>query len=84
MSKQKPSPPKTPAKPAPVVRALNPTFRLTFLCVVVLTALSLLASLAVPLLPQTDSTKQILEACLSTWKMGFGAVLGLLGGKTLR
>lgn len=46
------------------------------------------ASLAVSIFLSVNFTElnvlheRLFEACTTTWKMGFGAILGLIGGKT--
>jgi len=32
---------------------------------------------------QTDDAKALFQASATTWKMGFGAIIGLLGGKAI-
>lgn len=64
-------------------RELSPAFKIVLLVVVVFTALSFLGSLALALAEETDTTKQVLEMTLTTFKLGFGALVGLLGGKTI-
>lgn len=36
-----------------------------------------------PVIEQTEALKRVVDTCDTTWKMGFGAILGLLGGKRL-
>jgi hypothetical protein len=31
----------------------------------------------------SDEMKAVFQLCLTTWKLGFGAIIGLLGGKAL-
>ncbi len=62
------------------------SFKTVFWVVVVLTSVSLAVNALLaffPPAPQTDAVKKVLDACDSTWKAGFGAILGLLGGKRL-
>lgn len=49
----------------------------------VFTALSFVGSLALTFAEETDTTKQVLEMTVTTFKLGFGALVGLLGGKTI-
>ncbi|MDQ4124501.1 MAG: hypothetical protein M3134_02730 [Actinomycetota bacterium] len=61
---------------------LTPTFKMVLLVVVVFTSLSFVASVAISVWgPDTSRTDYILETSLSTFKLGFGALVGLLGGK---
>jgi hypothetical protein len=58
-------------------------FKLVFLGVLVLTVVaglvSVIMSMSIASLTQPEQTT--LEMMQSTWKMGFGAFLGLIGGK---
>jgi hypothetical protein len=58
-----------------------PTFRLIFTAVVSLTVLSLVAAIVLSWVAENDAQKQLVEACSTCWKMGFGAVVGMIGGK---
>ena len=63
---------------------LTPAFKKVFNAVLGLTILSLGVSLALALWPsQSDDVKRLIETCSTTFKMGFGAVVGLIGGKAL-
>lgn len=84
----------TPEAVAPQARpvitmTLTPTFKLVFLAVLGVTVLSMVfgCSLAV-LAPGPDEQPNpnltaAMHACLTTWKLGFGAIVGLLGGKAM-
>jgi hypothetical protein len=64
---------------------LSPTFKLVFLCLVGLTVLSLGASLfLVTRAYLSEEAKRLAATCATTWKMGFVAIAGLVGGKTVR
>jgi hypothetical protein len=57
---------------------------MVFLSVLVLTLLSFVASLILVLAPnQTEEVKRLLETFSTTWKLGFGAIVGLIGGQAL-
>jgi hypothetical protein len=65
---------------------LTPTFKLVFLSLLGITVLSIIVScpLAITMGPNPSDTKKALfDACLTTWKLGFGAIIGLLGGKAM-
>ncbi|HWE35668.1 MAG TPA: hypothetical protein VG406_03785 [Isosphaeraceae bacterium] len=63
---------------------MTPAFRLVFFSVLGLTLLSLAASVYLVLREkQTDEIKRLAETCSTTWKLGFGAIGGLIGGKAL-
>ena len=57
-----------------------------FWVVVGLTSLSLIAAVFLatrPIEQQGDAVRKLIETCDTTWKMGFGGILGLVGGKRL-
>lgn len=61
-------------------------FKTIFWVAVGLTVLSLLVAVYLAKQPpelQNEQMKKIVETCDTTWKMGFGGTLGLLGGKRL-
>lgn len=61
-------------------------FKTVFWVAVGLTVLSLLVAVYLATRPpemQNEQMKKIVETCDTTWKMGFGGILGLLGGKRL-
>ena len=60
------------------------TFRYVFVAVAVLSVLSLgLAFLLADLTEPTRAQEQLLETCSTCWKMGFGAIVGMIGGKAV-
>ena len=60
------------------------SFKTVFWVVVVLTVTSLAASVFLAAYAQqTETVKDVVATCNSTWKMGFGGILGLLAGKRL-
>ena len=75
--------------PTTLTVTLSPAFKLVFLSVLGLTVLSLLIGCTlVGLTMQTSRamTPQenvMLDLCTSTFKLGFGAIIGMLGGKAL-
>jgi hypothetical protein len=74
-------------KPSPAPDIDIPvSFKTVFWVVVVLTSASLLVNVYMAVFPpvrDTDALKKVVGACDGTWKAGFGAILGLLGGKRL-
>ena len=60
-------------------------FHLVFLSVMGLTVLSLGVSFFLVLFPGThpEDVTRLVETCSTTWKMGFGAIVGLIGGRAL-
>jgi hypothetical protein len=68
---------------------LTPTFKLVFLGLLALTVLSLLVACPIALLlsqqvhRENVQLKLIFDTCITTFKLGFGAILGLMGGKAL-
>ena len=64
------------------VISITPAFKLTFNAGLTLTIISL--GVAVYLSGITEPTPQqvsLFDTCSTTWKMGFGVLIGLLGGK---
>jgi hypothetical protein len=68
---------------------LTPAFKLLFLSVLGLTILSLLLGctlVGITIRTAREMTPQenvMLDLCTSTFKLGFGTIIGLLGGKAL-
>lgn len=65
---------------------LSPHFKWAYLGVLGLTLLSLLVVVSLVLTfgeNMPPHAEAVLETCSTTWKMGFGAFVGLLGGKKL-
>jgi hypothetical protein len=61
---------------------VDPTFKLVFLSVVGLTVLAGAAWLVAALAQPSDAASLLASGCETLTKIGFGAVVGLLGGKT--
>lgn len=67
----------------PEVR-LAPAFKLAFITATTLTVVSLAVAVWLAIkAEQNDAVKGLVETCSTTWKIGFGAIVGLIGGKTL-
>lgn len=63
---------------------LSPAFKLIFCSVLGITVLSMaLGCSLVALGVQTVEGKALFDLCVTTWKLGFGAIIGLLGGKAI-
>ncbi len=64
---------------------LSLQFKMTFWAILGLTILSLAASFAmIWLRVDTPEAKSFVETCNSTWKMGVGAIIGMLAGRNLK
>jgi hypothetical protein len=69
--------------PIPQVR-FTPVFRLVFFSVLALTVLSLLVSVYLAGVSEpTEQANRLFVTCTTSWQMGFGAIVGLIGGKAL-
>ena len=63
---------------------LSPVFKLVFVSVLGITILSMIITCAlVAVHNETDQGKALFELFASITKMGFGAMVGLLGGKAI-
>lgn len=63
---------------------LTPAFKLAVLVVTGLTVLSLAVCVFLALAAlKSDQASALFETCSTTYKMGFGALVGLVGGKAL-
>ena len=64
---------------------LSPAFKMVFLAVLAITLFSMLITcILVALRNDSDQGKALFELCASICKMGFGAMVGLLGGKAIQ
>jgi uncharacterized membrane protein (Fun14 family) len=83
------SPHSTASETTVLTVSLSPAFKLVFLSVLGLTILSLLIGCTLVGLTirtarnMTPQENVMLDLCTSTFKLGFGAIIGLLGGKAL-
>lgn len=68
---------------AVALSAVTPVFKLVFLTVLGLTlaALVLNAALVIAMDKPTDQANNLIETCSTIVKAGFGAIVGLIGGK---
>lgn len=62
---------------------LGISFKLIFLSVLAITGASFLASIGLSVAESSENVDRVLEVALTTYKLGFGAIIGLLGGKQL-
>jgi hypothetical protein len=59
-----------------------PHFKLIFCTVVAMTVLALVLNVLLAIFCRdSDQVKAVAETCSTTYKMGFGAIVGLIGGK---
>lgn len=66
-------------------RPLSGSFKLAFFSVLTLTGLSFVAILILAIWgdPKSEVVRSQIETFSTTWKMGFVAIIGLIGGKAL-
>jgi len=72
-------------KPATAI-TLTPAFKLIFLSVMFLTIVFLSISCFMTLAvahPQSEEVRSLGDKCATAWQMGFGAIVGLIGGKVV-
>lgn len=63
---------------------LDPGFKYSLICVAAFTLLALATSVALAVFANpSDAVKSLIETLSTTYKMGFGALVGLVGGKRL-
>lgn len=70
----------------PEVTTVTAHFKLVFLCVSVITVLTLVASLYIGIFVEkpTEAAKSAMDTCSTLANLGFGAMVGLLGGKAVQ
>ena len=81
-----PRPAATPPPAAPPTKEffLNPAFKLSLICVAGFTFLAFVTNVALAVFaPPSDEVKALIETCAITYQTGFGALVGLIGGKAL-
>ncbi len=69
----------------PAEFVLAPAFKWVFIGVMLLTLVAFSANIALAIIFENPSPAltEIINTCSTTYKMGFGAVAGLLGGKRI-
>ncbi|MFD7390531.1 hypothetical protein ACFV46_18875 [Streptomyces sp. NPDC059852] len=77
------SPP--PATDTAAVTTVSAHFKLVFISVTVITVLTLAASLYIGIFVEkpTEAAKSAMDTCSTLANLGFGAMVGLLGGKAV-
>jgi hypothetical protein len=65
------------------ITTLTPSFNLVFLSVLGITIIALVVNVAlvVFLNAPSDAAKSLIDTCSTLLKAGFGAIVGLIGGK---
>ncbi|MFF8322006.1 MULTISPECIES: hypothetical protein [Streptomyces] len=69
----------------PAVTTVSAHFKLVFIGVMVITVFTLAASLYIGIFLEnpTDAAKSAMDTCSTLANLGFGAMVGLLGGKAV-
>jgi hypothetical protein len=76
--------PAAPSGNQPPAIVLTPAFKMIFITATILTVMFFLGSLYLVQLPnQTKGTERLAGGCFTASLMGFSAIIGLIGGKTL-
>lgn len=74
----------SPAASVGQVVDFSPAFRLVFFCVLGLTVFSALLNVFLAIgVAETPRVVTLVETYGTTWKLGFGAIIGLIGGNSL-
>ncbi|MFE1235602.1 hypothetical protein [Streptomyces tendae] len=74
-----------PPPPEPAVTTVTAHFKLVFISVAAITLITLMASLYIGIFVEkpTEATKSAMNTCSTLANLGFGAMVGLLGGKAV-
>jgi hypothetical protein len=65
---------------------ISPVFKLAFITAAGFTLLSLTVVVLMTILISgefSDQQRKLFDLCSTTWQMGFGAIIGLIGGKAI-
>lgn len=66
----------------PTVTDISPSFKLIFAAVFTITVVCLLINLFIVLVaPDSAGAQSLADTCSTAFKLGFGAMVGLVGGK---
>ncbi|MFI6011498.1 hypothetical protein ACIBAG_22230 [Streptomyces sp. NPDC051243] len=79
------TPPAATPTDAATVTTVSAHFKLVFISVTVITVLTLAASLYIGIFVEkpTEAAKSAMDTCSTLANLGFGAMVGLLGGKAV-
>jgi hypothetical protein len=70
-------------KPEQIIKTISPHFKMVFLTITAITAAFFLVNLAIVLFVHspTDQMRSFMATTTTLYQAGFGAIVGLIGGK---